>query len=531
MHVWDARSGARLRAFEPQELSLPLLAAPAAADGGGAGAFVADAGGGGSGGSGGTADGGGALLGGAADECAWAAPGGGFAAALAFAERSAPHGHHHGHGRHHHHHYHQQLAASAASTFRERGCSGDRGWPARAARAPPRAAAAPGAAPAAAAAPPARAGAADAMLTAPSAAGVGASLTGVPFGYTCIAPAGDGDGGGGAARLLAGTADARLCCLDLETGRLVGDDFVLPGYGSHLFGAAAAGAAGDGAAPGATAPAAAAAAAGGGGDPLRGVVKAAAAWPAAGLAVAGANGGWLSLVDFRAGGAAGAGVVAGWQAHAGAVTCVAPADGGAGGGGPPLLVTASHDRALRVWDLRAATSGGSGSFGGGACQHPGPSGWRPLRELFSHDIAAPHPDWGDGGGGGGGVALSALCGGALASGRPLQPAATWRCRPGGSGGSGSGGASGGGGGVDGFAVCRGAVVCHSRGLLGLATLPQLAAGAGGTTVAPMQWTAIRGRRGGGGGREAVGDIVGAALLPVSRLLVVGSEDGCLRICR
>ena len=34
-----------------------------------------------------------------------------------------------------------------------------------------------------------------------------------------------------------------------------------------------------------------------------------------------------------------------------------------------------------------------------------------------------------------------------------------------------------------------------------------------------------------GGREAVGDIVGAALLPVSRLLVVGSEDGCLRICR
>lgn len=372
------------------------------------------------------------------------------------------------------------------------------------------------------------------VLGAPSAA---LALGGGQLGYTCIATVssssafadrlgfcGSSSGAGGSScvddgssagfgswgLLLAGTADGHVCCLDVETGTLVDDmqacldpkPLLNPGYHytpqqqllmqqqqqhSQLnpLMLAAAGAPGVYGSLGWE-------------DPSSCVVSAVCS-SSGGRSIGGFRGlgGWLAagsgsgrvmLLDSRAGL-----VIGSWQAHSQRVSQL---QGLPGFRADWQLLSCSQDKTLKLWDLRM------------------------LRHTRYWSAAA---------GGGSGV---------------LNPVAVYK-------GSKDG--------IEGFVVYQDAAIVYGGANLGLAPLDSSSSSSASQQQQQQDWsspasavtrqvrmTGIRGggARGLGGGsskasREGLGPkptssgsaIVGLGLLAHSKLLVVGSEDGQLKICR
>ncbi|KAF8066311.1 GFS12 [Scenedesmus sp. PABB004] len=395
----------------------------------------------------------------------------------------------------------QPLALAGGGGFLDRGCSSSRGWQALAALPSSRQLTAAGGPDKAAAG--GRDGA-DAAAAAGAADGVGSvlgagpaalALGGLHRGYTTLAAV--GPGGAFCDRLGAlGTASAAPGAAAGAAGLAAASD--APGSAGLLLAGTADGhvccldldcgalvddmvAAWE---PGR--PAAAwvghTAAPGGWDDPTACVISAVATGGDAGGApgpwlAAGSGSGRVALLDARAGAA-----LAGWQAHGG---------GGVGqlsGLRGVQLLSCGHDRLLKLWDLR----------------------------MLRAAPPAAH----------GGVSPLAVFAGSRADG------------------------------IEGFAVYQDAALVHGGAGLGLAPLAGGAPPppAGGATAAPgwssaapparqVRMTGVRGgaARGGGGLSGAPGGgapgggkasaIVGLGLLPHSKLLVVGSEDGQVKVCR
>ncbi|PNH04938.1 hypothetical protein TSOC_008856, partial [Tetrabaena socialis] len=175
---------------------------------------------------------------------------------------------------------------------------------------------------------------------APAAAAAGGGP--LRLGFTCMCVAADEH------RLLyAGTADARLCALDLERRRVVSEWLAAPAVRQYdtddaitaLCTPAGAGGGGGGGADGGPYGSA------GGGS--------AAMWLAPECVAAGSRGGRVSVLDRRCGTAA-----LSYRGHGGEVASMASY-------GSHCLVTAGGDRQLRLWDLRRC-GGGAGGGGGGS---------------------------------------------------------------------------------------------------------------------------------------------------------------------
>ncbi|KXZ45563.1 hypothetical protein GPECTOR_53g149 [Gonium pectorale] len=142
--------------------------------------------------------------------------------------------------------------------------------------------------------------------------------------------------------LYAGTADARLCMLDIERGRVVAEWLAAPAVRIDP----------DDAISALCTPGGGSDVAGGG---LAGSLP--AATPASSLfspevVVAGSRGGRVVVLDRRCGTAASA-----FRAHSGEVTAMASY-------GSHVVLTAGADKLLRVWDLRRCGAGGGGLSGG-----------------------------------------------------------------------------------------------------------------------------------------------------------------------
>jgi WD40 repeat protein len=425
-----------------------------------------------------------------------------------------------------------------AGGYWERGCSSGRGWQALAAL--PTAQQLAGGSPAAGGSSslsPGSAGAAGGVLDAAGGAALGGPgwpLAGGQLGYTCMVPVdsshalveslllsgsngsdGDGSGSSGSSAgvLLAGTADGHVCLLDVETGALLEDcvacwdprprayssslgayarggqpqvQMQQPGQVSPLLTAAGGPAGWDGL------PAAA--------DPSSCVVSAVCyssrgcGGAVGGWVGAGSGSGRVTVLDMRAGV-----VAATWQAHGQRVSQL---QGLSGAQGDHLLLSCSADKTMKLWDLRMTPQAGG-----------------------------PHASLAAFGSSGGGYGSSGLA----------APLTTYRS---------------GRDGIDGFVVYQDAAIVYGGGSVGLAPLElpmhaggAAAAGLSGALTGPLQhqqqgssvqvvrMTAVKGLgyRGGGVreglGAAGTGAVIGLGVLPYSKLLVVGTEDGLLRICR
>lgn len=425
----------------------------------------------------------------------------------------------------------------------ERGCSSGRGWQALTALPTSQQLAAGGAAAGGGSSTisPGSLAAAGGMLDvagAGSLRGPGWPLSGGHLGYTCMAPvdsnhalvealaldsggygsSSSSNGGGSPGLLLAGTADGHVCLLDVETGALLEDSVACWDPRPRLFpGSSARGpqqqqlqqqqqvqanpllstAAGPAGWDGITTAAAAAAA-----DPsyavLSAVCHSSRAGPGAGSlggwVGAGSGGGRITLLDMRAG------VVVGtWQAHSQRVSQL---QGLGSTHGEHMLLSCSADKTMKLWDLR-----------------------------MMPQAAAPHASL---------SFSSAVFGGNSFGGNTLAaPLTTYKS---------------GRDGIEGFVVYQDAAIVYGGASLGLAPLelkPQLGSAAGGGaggmvgqqqqqqggSVQTVRMTPVRGvGHRGAGGREglvvaAASSVVGLGLLPHSKLLAVGTEDGLVRICR
>lgn len=348
-----------------------------------------------------------------------------------------------------------------------------------------------------------------ALLLAGAAAEAGDSSSGSsPLGayWLGCAAAAAGAGGGGGGLLLAGTADGHVCLLDVESGALLEDWTAVWEPRQRPWGALGGAVAGGvtGGVTGMTAAAdgssrltlgggsasTTAGAAGGWEDPSSSVVsalcggggggggagsgaRAAGAWLAAG-----SGGGRAMLLDARAGG-----VQASWSAHTQRVCQLAPLPGAPA---DAALVSCSLDRTVKLWDLR----------------------------MLRRPAAWP----------GGGSASAAV------------PLAAFR--------------SAGRDGLEGFVLFQDAAIVHGGAGLGLAPLgagahngyytgssSDVASAASSSSAAaarPLRLTPLRGGGGSGSGdtnNSSSVPIVGLGLLPQSKLLVVGCEDGSVRVCR
>ncbi len=316
-----------------------------------------------------------------------------------------------------------------------------------------------------------------------SAATSGATLgLSAPLGYTSMAVH---EQGSDATQLLAGTADGRVCVLDATTGRLTSEMLVTPVVHAPVF------------------------------EPSAAVVSALCS--GRGWVAAASGQGHVMLVDERCGL-----VLASWRAHGGHVTALQAVPGRA----PQLLSCSSGDRSLKVWDLRMSSRGQSGAGAyhhAGVAQQPRPLFRAPAASAAQSDVA-----WGRGGVRCSSPGLIAWHRSAregidgfavhqdavIAFGGPLIGVASLSGSS--SGGGGSGGGGSGGGGSSGGGARRSSGSGMSGGV------------DGGVVAQVLPMTAVRGPR---GARDAGAAIVGLGLLPLSRLLVVGSEDGQLRICR
>lgn len=401
--------------------------------------------------------------------------------------------------------------------------------------------------------------------------GPGWPLGGGTLGYTCFAAvdanhslvessllsgssgaSSSGGYSGSTLLLLAGTADGHVCLLDVETGALLEDSVacwdprpwsVGSLSGSSMSSAAATTASNRGSLqqqqqqqlmqyqqqqPGVTvtgglqasypvlAPAGAPAVLGAGSgwdglsipaDPSQRVVSA-VCYSSRGGGGVGAVGGWvgagsgggrITLLDMRAGM-----VVANWQAHAQRVSQLQALSGVQGV--DSLLLSCSADKTMKLWDLR----------------------------MMPQAAARPHVDLGFGVVGTSGSTSSGMA----------APLVTYRS---------------GREGIEGFVVYQDAAIVYGGGSIGLAPLDVAAAASasaasaglpgslagqlqhqqGSGSVQMVRMTAVKGLgyRASSGVREGLGAVgsssavVGLGLLAHSKLLVVGTEDGLLRICR
>jgi hypothetical protein len=211
---------------------------------------------------------------------------------------------------------------------------------------------------------------------------------------------------------------------------------------------------------------------------------------------AGSGGGRITLLDMRAGI-----VVSNWQAHSQRVSQL---QGLSGVQGDHLLVSCSADRTMKLWDLRMM----------------------PAATVPHASLAAA----GSSGGGWGSSSSSSLA----------APLTTFRS---------------GREGIEGFVVYQDAAIVYGGASIGLVPLELQGGSTGstaagwpgglagqlqhqqGSTVQMVRMTAVRGLgyRGSGGreglGAAGAGSVVGLGLLPHSKLLVVGTEDGLMRVCR
>lgn len=437
--------------------------------------------------------------------------------------------------------------AVASGGYWERGCSSGRGWQALAAL--PTAAGGAGAGGSSVS--PGSAGAAGGVLDAAAGgAGLGGGpgwpLAGGHLGYTCMVPVDSnhalvetlllsgssssiddsyGSRGSNTGVLLAGTADGHVCLLDVETGALLEDAVACWDPRPWLYNSGLAGYNKGGsqqlqqqtqaqvnplmpgtAAPGMLGPAGwdglSAAA-----DPSNCVLSAvcysgrggggAGVGAVGGWVGAGSGGGRVTLLDMRAGV-----IVANWQAHSQRVSQL---QGLSGVQGDHMLLSCSADKTMKLWDLR-----------------------------MMPQSAAPHANLAAyGGSSGGGYGSTGL----------TTPLMTYRS---------------GRDGIEGFVVYQDAAIVYGGASIGLAPLNLsaqvgAAAGAGegvagglggqlqyqqqGSSVQLVRMTAVKGLGYRGSGvREGLGvpgagSVVGLGLLPHSKLLVVGTENGLLRICR
>ena len=435
-------------------------------------------------------------------------------------------------------------------------------------------------------------------MTAAAGAGVGPGGGGGAAGG---GPGGGGGGGGGGGlrqgftvmceaaeqcgTLYAGTADARVCVLDVERRRVVSEWLAAPVVRQYdpddaiTALCAPGGDAGGGAAGG------------GGGAGL------AAPWLSPEVLAAGSRGGRVMVLDRRCGTAAMA-----FRAHGGggsgvgvgvAVGGVGVGGGGGGGGsgdvasmamfGSHVLVTAGGaDRTLRLWDLRRTGAGGSSSSGsstsaghghggggggsGGASlglvgsgyeERLGPwAGWEGPRcgggaELLSGVADALSPA------GIGAVLLAAASAADIGPELLVLPPPPPPALAAPLGGASAFAAAGGGvaapallrsfplprEGASGLRVLRDCLLMTSGASVGVMSLAAAvgaeAGGAAGSVVAGAGAGAGTGAgagpgfarlRNGRGGRESAG-ITGLGVLPCCRLLVVAGDDGAVRICR
>jgi WD40 repeat protein len=318
------------------------------------------------------------------------------------------------------------------------------------------------------------------------------------------------DGYGSCGLLLAGTADGHVCCLDVETGSLVEDLMACwePRQPRSAAGASAAAglgyysqqqhliqqqlqqqpqmsplllAGGTGAA--------------GWEDPSSCVISAVcssrgSSGSSGGWLAAGSGSGRLLLLDSRAGL-----VLGSWQAHSQRVSQL---QGLAGARGDWQLLSCSHDKTLKLWDLRM------------------------LRQT-RHWSGSSSSSTGSGAG--------------------SLPVAAFKGTK---------------DGIEGFVVYQDAAIVYGGANVGLAPLDssgssnvpsqQQQQGWSAPSAAVMRHVRMTGIRGGStrglgssgkASREGLGPkaassgsaIIGLGLLPHSKLLVVGSEDGQLKICR
>jgi WD40 repeat protein len=203
-------------------------------------------------------------------------------------------------------------------------------------------------------------------------------------------------------------------------------------------------------------------------DPSSGVVSAVchgSSKPGSGWVAAGSGSGRATLLDLRAGR-----ITATWQAHS---QWVSQLQGLAvGSQGDTQLLSCSHDKTLKLWDLRMLRPEVDGPRFCALSQGLGPQTVEPVIGF-----------------------------------KGVKE------------------------GIDGFVVYQDAAIVYGGSHLGLA--PMNVQHVSNNVIYPVKMTAIRGagRAAAGGGGGSGSAIVGLGLLPHSRLLVVGSEDGQVRICR
>ncbi|EFJ45702.1 hypothetical protein VOLCADRAFT_93838, partial [Volvox carteri f. nagariensis] len=348
--------------------------------------------------------------------------------------------------------------------------------------------------------------------------------------------------------LYAGTADARVCALDLECRRVVAEWLAAPAIRHDSEDAVTA-----------------LCTPGGGADTAAATFG--AGWPAAHpeVVAAGSRAGRVVVLDRRCGTAAAA-----FRAHGGEVTSLASS-------GDFTLITAGADKQLRLWDLRRCAALGSGGGGGSA----GASTWTTCTTGSGYDSrTGPWSGWqgprGCGGAGGAaaepfrgildamspvavGAAVSGgdgLYGGGMAPGGALDVTfPTQALAPGAAAAVASSMLTGVAGPpqlqlqqhpqqhvawlgvaapallrsyplprecVQGLRVLRDCVLMTSGSSIGVMALPGEAAAAGGGGGGPSFVRLRNGR----GGRESAA-VTGLAVLPCSRLLVVAGDDGAL----
>ncbi|KAG2487022.1 hypothetical protein HYH03_014392 [Edaphochlamys debaryana] len=502
LHVWDVEGGKQLAVF-----AAPHFTAGAAAAGGASGAGAGGA----------AASGGGGAAGDAAAEAD--AAGGGGANGSPWGDLIARSGR-----------YHQQLsrsASSASASFSD-GSSQGQGWQSLGGlQTSHQLASTTGS------------GASGAFSRGGGGGGAGAGGLGggggAAAGPGTPAAGGGPAGAGGGLRLgftalcaapeesrlmYAGTADARLCCLDLERGRVVAEWLAAPSV-RHDDGDAVT--------------SLATPASGGGSADGGGVAAAAAPWLAAEVVAVGSRAGRIVVLDRRCGTA-----VVSYRAHGGEISSMASY-------GSHGLVTSGSDRLLRIWDLRrcggstasaastaaAAAAAASHTVGSGYEGRTGPwSGWEGPRGL----------SWGGGDGLWGivdamspaGVGAAVLYGADLALGGgpevvlpppPPGPAAVAVTPQGVAAPALLRGFALPKEGAQGLRVLRDCVLMTSGSSVGVLSLSDAGgsgSGGGGPSFARL--------RNGKGGREGAA-ITGLAVLPCCRLLVTAGEDGVVRICK
>ncbi len=321
-----------------------------------------------------------------------------------------------------------------------------------------------------------------------------------------------------------GTADARLCSVDLERCRVVSEWLAAPAVRIDADDAVSAMCTLGGGGSGSGADGQWADGAVGGGSPE--------------VVAAGLRSGRVMLLDRRCGVAAAA-----VRAHSGDVSCMASY-------GSHVLVTAGGDKQLRVWDLRRAGGGAGGSASSSFSAAGSGAGGGHGSGLYDGYDSRTGPWYGwDGSLPGGGVCGDALLGivdamSPLGVGAILYGNGTAVVRALDNSGTGTGGGGGPGPGITpappqpallrGFSLPR-------EGVMGLTVLRDCVLMTSGSSVGvlPLSLSAGGGWEGSGpsfarlrngrGGRE-VAAITSLAVLPCCRLLVVAGDDGAVRIC-